>query len=127
MRIFSIIVAILSLGAGLGCLAMVSKYRKIYMDLELTLPTFNQTLLKTSGLMPGGFFIAFAVLLLTLICCKQTKSAFYLAIPTLFFIILVSITLPIALISPLSTAKEPENRNRTNTVESRQPDEEPSE
>jgi len=102
MRAFSIIVATIAILCGIACISVVSKFREMYEDIGATLPNITTTFLHTSGWIPGGIFFILGAILIILLILDKPKVAGIFAIPTLLFLLLSAVVLPMFLLTPLS-------------------------
>jgi hypothetical protein len=100
--IFSMIVAGLAIAACVGCVVIVPKFTVIYEDLGVMLPNVTRTVVNTSGWMPGGIFLALAVLLLALVALKRARMAGFVAVLTVLLLIATAVVLPQVLLMPIS-------------------------
>ena len=100
--IFSMIVAGLAIAACVGCVVIVPKFTVIYEDLGVMLPNVTRTVVNTSGWMPGGVFLALAVLLLVLVALKRARMAGFVAVLTVLLLIATAVVLPQALLMPIA-------------------------
>ena len=114
MRAFSIIVACLALAAGIVCVSIVSRFRVMYEELGLTLPSLTITFLNTSGWIPGGIFLILAGLLIALVALKKPRIAGFVAVPTFLFLIGTAVVLPTVLMMPLSQVIREDEASKSN-------------
>ena len=102
MRSFSLTVAFLALVGGVGCIAIVSKLKRVYEELGAPLSVLAKLLVNTSGWIPGGVLVGLAFLVVILVTTGKLRASLYLSVVTLLLLIGAGIALPVVLMAPIS-------------------------